>query len=112
MFHNIIFGYYIGSSVLKKITKFKRVPIAVFSENQVITPNKYDKLYEEYVKTQYPDNIYEERLEIAKKYLDNKSYGVYHVLNPGMIVLIPENKSYPCESYLVCMPCGLITERV
>ncbi len=93
LFYSVIllFGYYIGPSVLKEITKFKRVPIALFSENQVITQNQYDKLYEEYVKTQYPDNIYEERLEIAKKYLDNKSYGVYHVLSPGMIVLIPEN---------------------
>ncbi|CDO49173.1 hypothetical protein [Bartonella tribocorum] len=87
----LLFGYYIGTSVLKEIITSKRVPLAVFSESPVITPNQYNTLYEEYVKTQYPYNIYEKRLEIAKKYLDNKSYGVYHVLTPGMIVLIPEN---------------------
>ncbi|WP_246054713.1 hypothetical protein [Bartonella massiliensis] len=79
---------------MTEINKFRRVPIAAFSKSRVITENEYNQLYEKYVNEQYHYGVYDEYLKRAKLYLDAKSYGVYHVLNHDMIVLVPENVKY------------------
>ncbi|EJF83005.1 hypothetical protein [Bartonella rattimassiliensis] len=87
----LLCGYYIGTFVLKETSGFKPVPISAFSKSQVITSEEYDKLYEQYVNEQYHYDLYNKRLEIAKVYVESKEYGVYHVINRDLIVLVPEN---------------------